>query len=321
MRQLAEGAVRHGHALVVVGDEKSPPVYDLAGSLFLSVADQQQAGFALGSLAPVKSYARKAIGYLSSIRAGHRIIVETDDDNAPIEGFWTPRSKSVEARYVSDSGWTNIYAYFSEQNIWPRGYPLDRIKTAPPAYEGLPLKLADAPIQQGLADGDPDVDAVYRLVLPLPQHFRHDRAVLAGASSWCPFNSQNTTWFYEAFPLLYLPFTCSMRMTDIYRGYVAQRVAWANGWPMLFHAPTVFQDRNVHDFMQDFRQEIDGYLNYHAIQKAFDELPLKGGLDNIFDDMKACYTTFIRLGLLTEAELPLLNAWIDDLSAHWSVNG
>ena len=39
--------------------------------------------------------------------------------------------------------------------------------------------------------------------------------------AYSPFNSQNTIWFKEIFPLLYLPVSCSMRATDIIRGLVA----------------------------------------------------------------------------------------------------
>ena len=37
--------------------------------------------------------------------------------------------------------------------------------------------------------------------------------------AYSPFNSQNTIWFKEIFPLLYLPVSCSMRATDIIRGF------------------------------------------------------------------------------------------------------
>ncbi|MBV5271274.1 MAG: DUF288 domain-containing protein, partial [Afipia sp.] len=77
---------------------------------------------------------------------------------------------------------------------------------------------------------NPDVDAIYRLTLPLPQSFREEQPVALGRNVWCPFNSQNTTWWKEAAPLLYLPSFCSFRMTDIWRSFVAQRIAWENGW-------------------------------------------------------------------------------------------
>jgi hypothetical protein len=52
-----------------------------------------------------------------------------------------------------------------------------------------------------LADDNPDVDAIYRLLLPIPLRFKEVKAVaLRGA--WCPFNSQNTMWWPDVFPLL-----------------------------------------------------------------------------------------------------------------------
>jgi hypothetical protein len=317
-RELATGCAKRGHNMYAIGDSKSPPAYDLPGCQFFDVAAQRQSGFELGALAPTRSYARKAIGYLAAIKDGHRIIVETDDDNTPVDGFWSDRQEWIEAPAVRGSGWTNVYAYFSDNKIWPRGYPLDHIHMPPPTFGGLQVSRERAPIQQGLADGDPDVDAVYRLVMPLPQTFTKDRHILLGKGAWCPFNSQNTTWFSSAFPLLYLPFTCSMRMTDIYRGFIAQRVAWENGWSIHFHGPTVFQDRNVHDFMQDFREEIGGYLNYHAVRKALDQVSLKGGAANLFDDLRACYEVLISLSLLTVDERALLTAWEKDVSRIWT---
>lgn len=92
-------------------------------------------------------------------------------------------------------------------------------------YEKISNLTVECPIQQGLADNNPDVDAIYRLILPFPTIFRKGRKVALGNNSWSPFNSQNTTWWKKAFPLLYLPSYCSFRMTDIWRSFVAQRIA------------------------------------------------------------------------------------------------
>ena len=100
----------------------------------------------------------------------------------------------------------NVYRYYSDLSIWPRGLPLDAVQRPAPAL-GAPSE-SDCPIQQGLADDNPDVDAVYRLLMPLPVQFRRGIQVALGAGTWCPFNSQNTTWFRESFPLLYLPAYC-----------------------------------------------------------------------------------------------------------------
>lgn len=166
---------------------------------------------------------------------------------------------------------------------------MDRLQDAITDWAKLETSATDCPIQQGLADENPDVDAIYRLTFPLPQNFRSDRRVALGSGAWCPFNSQNTTWYPEAFPLLYLPAYCSFRMTDIWRSFVAQRIAWANGWSVLYHEPTVWQDRNDHDLMRDFADEIPGYMNNAQIAAGLDALPIKPGVGEIPANVQLCY--------------------------------
>jgi hypothetical protein len=208
----------------------------------------------------------------------------------------------------------NIYRYFTEANIWPRGFPLERIKDSIPAFEFLEVQEVDCPVQQGLADENPDVDAIYRLVAPLPLSFRQDRRVALTSGSWSPFNSQNTTWWAEAFPLLYLPAYCSFRMTDIWRSFIAQRIAWANNWGLLFHEPTVLQERNDHNLTHDFRDEVPGYLHNNAISEALDNLRLSPGVEHIGENLLACYEKLVEMALIDRQELHLVAAWIDDLA-------
>ena len=214
-----------------------------------------------------------------------------------------------------EAGWLNVYAYFSDANIWPRGLPLDAVQRKPQPFDQLRIREVDAPIQQGLADENPDVDAIYRLVLPLPQYFLAGRRVALARGVWCPFNSQNTAWWPEAFALLYLPAYCSFRMTDIWRSFVAQRIAWENGWSLLFESASVRQERNEHALLRDFRDEIPGYLHNEAICERLEALSLKAGIDNIPENLRRCYETFIRENLIEEREFDLLDAWLSDVRA------
>ncbi|HEX8281404.1 MAG TPA: STELLO glycosyltransferase family protein [Chthoniobacterales bacterium] len=314
LRAVANGAIRTGAEFIVVGDTKSPPDFELEGCEFYDVARQRESGLAYAALCPTRSYARKNIGYLLAIRSGASLILETDDDNIPREGFWSERQLTVEAPVVLDAGWLNVYRYFSDALIWPRGLPLDAVLQPTPELETLPTEARECPIQQGLADGDPDVDAIYRLLLPLPQNFRSDRRVILGARTWCPFNSQNTSWWPQAYPLLYLPAHCSFRMTDIWRSFVAQRIAWGNDWSILFHEATVWQGRNEHHLMQDFTQEVPGYVHNRAIGAALDEIEIRPGIDHIGDNLRACYEALVRAGWVGAEELPLLDAWLADLA-------
>jgi hypothetical protein len=81
-------------------------------------------------------------------------------------------------------------------------------------------------------------------------------------NSWCPFNSQSTWFFKKAFPLMYLPCSCKhSECTDIWRSFIGQRCLWEIGEGVTFHSPSeVYQDRNEHDLLKDFEDEIPGYL-------------------------------------------------------------
>lgn len=112
----------------------------------------------------------------------------------------------------------NPYPLFGVPQMWPRGLPLHSIKDPQPncfkRAQGRPL------IQQGLANNDPDVDAIYRLTLPLGVAFdRNAFSVLLPRNTVTPFNSQNTLFLHDALWALPLPVTTTMRVCDIWRGY------------------------------------------------------------------------------------------------------
>ncbi len=112
---------------------------------------------------------------------------------------------------------------------------------------------------------------------------------------------------------MYLPSYCSFRMTDIWRSFVAQRIAWTCGWGILFHESTVRQERNEHDLLKDFSDEVVGYLDNHKIMEALSALDLKSGPQNVADNLFSCYGQLIDLGLIKAEEMSLLKAWIDDV--------
>jgi hypothetical protein len=315
MRQLADGAKQHGIRFLVIGDTKSPATYELDGAEFMSVDDQVATGFEFAAACPTRHYGRKNIGYLAAMAGGAEVILETDDDNFPRPAFFESRERAVTAPAPHGAGWVNVYRYFApdgdERLIWPRGFPLDLA-----AQELAPLGDSlefDCPIQQGLADDDPDVDAVYRMVGSLPYNYAPGRAVVIPDGAWCPFNSQSTAWFADAFRAMYLPLHCSIRMTDIWRGLVAQRIAWANGWAVSFRSPDVYQVRNDHDLMVDFVDEIPGYLHNKELVERLGALDIAAGVGAMSDGVRTCWTLLVEMGLVGAEELPLLDAWLRDV--------
>lgn len=311
---IATHGSKLGLDVVLVGDDKSPANFNQDGARYLSLDAQRETGFQYAGIAPARHYARKNVGYLAAIASGAEMIIETDDDNIPMPTFWNERQAAVRATVISDPRWINIYAYFSKSRIWPRGLPLREIQRENIALEEAVTDEIYCPIQQGLADGDPDVDAIYRLVAELPVEFQKRDPIALTGEAWCPFNSQNTTWWAAAFPLLYLPYYCSFRMTDIWRSFVAQRIAYANGWGILFHSATVFQERNEHNLMRDFEEEIPGYLRNDEIRQALTNLSLEEGSSKIPENLRICYGKLADMGCVGAEELPLLNAWLSDLA-------
>jgi len=314
LQELAAESVDRGVRFILIGDSPSPADFLLPGCEFYSIQSQLESGFRLAERTPTRHYSRKNIGYLLAIRHGARVILETDDDTRPDDGFWPPRSLRVLTRLQREQGWNNVYRHFSTESIWPRGFPLDQVRKPAASLPTL-LEEAECPIQQGLVNGSPDVDAVWRLTSGDAFEFETGPHVGLGPRVWCPFNSQNTTWFEIAFPLLFLPSFCTFRMTDIWRSFVAQRICWENGWQLCFHSPTARQERNAHDLMDDFRQEIPGYLHNSEIASLLEGLSLRAGRDAIGENLTLCYEALVRAGHLPADELPLLEAWLEDLES------
>ena len=83
----------------------------------------------------------------------------------------------------------NPYAYFGRPTVWPRGFRLDDIGTDwyNKFYISTSEQIKSKPlVYQGLANGDSDVDAIFRLTR---------------ANAEYPIKLD----FYDLYPLLYFP--------------------------------------------------------------------------------------------------------------------
>lgn len=319
-RALADRALANGLQWIVIGDRKGPARFPLIPAEFVSIEQQIELPFKLTRLLPEKHYARKNLGYLLAIARGCKCIYETDDDNAPTDA-WYVRDVEISAHRLvrrSSAHWANIYAAYASELIWPRGLPLNWARRPfADDFELLsePIRTI-APIQQGLANGSPDVDAVWRLTLDHEVIFDEAPSILLPRGVWCPFNSQNTWWWPQAFPLLYLPSYCSFRMTDIWRSFVAQRCLWELGYELEFHHADVHQLRNEHDLMRDFEQESVGYLRNEEIRGILESCDLLSGASYLSENLMTCYVALVSAGVVRREELELVEAWIQDCEAE-----
>jgi STELLO glycosyltransferases len=297
--------------IVAVGDINTPADWKHSSVEFLSVERQKDMFGAFAAMIPYRHYCRKNLGYLYAFQNGAKVIIDIDDDNIPYELFARGLDRTVTGRLLDGATWVNVYKHFIENTrIWPRGLPLDEIEST--GNLSTHARLFTCPIQQFLADNDPDVDAIFRLTTTGEFFFRKDTPpVVLERECWSPFNSQNTVFFAEAFPLLYLPCHVSFRMTDIWRSFVAQAALWHHDLRVSFHAPTVEQRRNQHDLTKDLTQELIGYVNNRKIARTLSEvrqtISFGDSLENIALKL---WQSLESIGIIPPEEMAILREWL-----------
>ena len=299
--------------ILAVADRKTPTNWNCQNIQLLSLEDQKELDSNFAQECPTDHYCRKNIGYLKAIKDGAQVIAETDDDNIPKENFLTSVNKNVKGRLVKKTGWENIYQHFTDQRIWPRGFPLEHINPSLEIHSPLSGEAVfDCPIQQFLVDGDPDVDAIYRLTTQVVIKF-HPNTIVLSEGIFCPFNSQNTIWWPEAFPLLYLPSLVNFRMTDIWRSFIAQICLYKTDKHVAFGQATMFQARNEHNLTRDFADEIPGYLDNARIMELLCSTKLSENPKQIGQNMRICYEQLVEAKIVGQNELHFVDLWLKDI--------
>lgn len=309
LQAICDGCKDYEWGLQVVGDVATPQNFKLSYGNYWQVDPSSEDKL-------LRSYARKNLGYLTAAKQGAEVIVDVDDDGYPLGFFWQDhRSKFIMPSASSENGWVNAYQLFTNKNIWPRGFPLEYIKNNLAFVDLDKPREIYSPYQQYLMHDNPDVDAIYRLTGELPFSFSPAKreAVAISPHSWCPFNSQNTVWFKEAFPLMYLPAHCSARVADIWRGLIAQRIGWEYGWQLSFFLPTLLHERNHHDLMDDFREELPLYQNVGDFRTELEDLDLKGL--SITEALETCYAYLDSACLIETEDTNLVHAWVKNIES------
>lgn len=294
--------------LVVVGDKKTPAGWQYPGCTFLNVDAQIALSPSLANAIPFNHYGRKMMGYVYAMQQGADIIIDTDDDNIPYTGWNFPGFEGDYTSSAANLGWVNIYHRFSEQPVWPRGLPLRHINDSREKLQWQTEKTKQrVGIWQGLADEDPDVDAIYRLTSNKLCNFAKSEPVVLEKGTVCPFNSQNTAMRKELFPLLFLPSFVTFRFTDILRGIIAQPVLWQHDYRLGFTEATVVQKRNEHDYFKDFESEVPMYL--HA-EKSLEAVIKSTGNGTVSDNLYNAYEALLKINVVEEREIMVLKEWL-----------
>ena len=311
-------ALEH-YQLIVVGDKKSPADWQCNNTRYLSVEEQQRMGSELAKHLPYNNYGRKMLGYIEALRLGCSDLIDIDDDNIPKEDWQFPALQGEFDTVASDLGMVNMYQLYSKQMIWPRGLPLSLIRTDSKLEPTIHRAEHRIGIWQGLADGDPDVDAIYRLCYNNLCYFDKRAPVVLPPGTVCPCNTQNTLTCKELIALMYLPVTMeSERFTDILRGLVAQAIMWTTEYRLGFLEATVLQERNPHNYMKDFIDEISMYRDVdYIIEWIQDVIKPQQSLG---ENLRAAYVRLREKGVVEDFELTLIDAWLEDIERFSKAN-
>ena len=301
--------------LLVVGDKKTPEDWHLDNCTYLSPEKQLSLGYELSALLPWNHYCRKNIGYLYAIENGAEVIYDTDDDNEPIAEL-TPQFLSHFSALLpglqNSNQFINVYAYFGQSHVWPRGYPLQEILNDSDIVIG-PISECKIGIENSMVNGNCDTDAIFRLTRNDFTSFTDRPTCFLPKNFFCPFNSQNTFFYKDAFFTLYLPSTVNMRATDIWRGYIAQRLLWETDQVLAFSRPSAYQLRNEHSLIKDFADEIQVYLKSKAL--VLDLISWTNlSSDKSFSCIINLYNFLIKKEFFEENEQKCVTAWENDLN-------
>lgn len=293
--------------LLVVGDLKSKK-YDLKNTTFLDIDDQKKLNFKSVSTTPYNHYSRKNIGYLYAMMNECEMIYDTDDDTIPYEN-WGLRDFTCE---TLAGGETNInpYSFFTDKNVWPRGYDLSEIKKRREYFQSK--QKVNVGVWQGVIDGDSDFDAIYRLTVDEHIKFKISQDIAFDKMCFAPFNTQSTLWNKNLNSLLYIPISVDFRFTDILRGYISQRIMWDYGYHLGFHSANTYQIRNPHNYFSDFLGEINMYKNVPKVVELLKSIKLSNF--SIEKDLFDVYKLLHQKNIVTSIELDNLENWIKDVN-------
>jgi hypothetical protein len=242
--------------LVVIGDLKTPKDYKLKRGIYVSPEEQEKYDRPLSEAIGWRCIQRRNFGLLWAHDLKAEIVAVIDDDNIPYPDWGRDLllGREIEVNYYETSlpafdpvGATN------ESKLWHRGYPLQLIPKRD--YGRQSKKKMSFDVQADFWDGDPDIDAVCRMIYRPECKFDPACFPLA-ANKLAPFNSQNTV-FRGSLLKDYFLFPHVGRMDDIWAAYYVQ----AKGAKVVYNKASVYQQRNEHNLVVDMKKEYPGYEN------------------------------------------------------------
>lgn len=248
--------------LVVVGDQKTPSNYRLKNGIYISPDDQVKISSNLSDLIGWNCIQRRNFGLLYAFNLGAEIICTVDDDNIPLDNWGKElfiNSKILLKHYDVKEVAFDPIGSTNYKNLWHRGFPLELIPSR--NYGNSSVLEVTPDIQADFWNGDPDIDAICRLEHK-PECEFEDHYFPFTSNKLSPFNSQNT-FINRKVAADYFLFPHIGRMDDIWAAYYVL----SKGNRVVYNKATVYQDRNIHNLIEDMKKEYIGYENNLSLVK------------------------------------------------------
>jgi hypothetical protein len=230
---------------------------------------------------------RRNFAILEAYNRGAEMIALIDDDNIPLSNWF--RNIYVNKTLICKEVITNkkIFdpvGYTNHSNLWHRGMPLELVNGR--SYKNKKKSIIKPDIQANFWNGDPDIDAVCRMLFKPECKFKNNLFPFF-SKKISPFNSQNTILSRKLIKDYFL-FPHIGRMDDIWASFYVT----AKKYKVIYGEPTVYQQRNVHNLIKDFKDEYIGYTNslnlveslYKNTENIYKFLPKKSSL--AFDEWR-----------------------------------
>jgi len=241
---------------LIVALDKNSKKFELKNSVVLTTSYQEKKWPKLSQLIGWNCIQRRNFAILEAYERGAEIIALIDDDNIPYKNWFKNIfvNKKIKANFIkSNKKVFDPVGYTNHRELWHRGYPLEMITNR--RYKNLGGKIIIPDVQASFWNGDPDVDAIARFVFAPKCNFKKKYFPFF-SNKISPFNSQNT-FITRKIVEDYFLFPHIGRMDDIWAAYYIT----SKKYKVIYSEPTVFQKRNVHNYLTDFKNELLGYKN------------------------------------------------------------
>ncbi len=277
--QLAKKSKFSDVIFVISGDKKSLPFSTSSFQCEIEYIDAKaQEEYRCSEPMGWNKIMRRNIALLKAIELNPDFILIIDDDNIPQEDYFdlwyktvtNPVDKIVISKNNGNSPRWHNYLKTSNADIeiYPRGFPIEfRGKDSTEiisAQGSIPNEKIG--LYQGISLGDPDIDAITRIVYPKPIGEIKEKGYCC-KDIWSPYNTQNTMFSKILFPLAFVWPHCG-RYDDIYSSFVWQQFLFNNDMYVYIGEAINTQDRGERDVLKDFNNEIEGYNNVVNVWRA-----------------------------------------------------